>query len=608
MKISPKNKSLKKILIFVGLFCLFINCFVLFAPQNAFSFELKSQAEDFLRQERFADLLDFLDILKMENRQDIADVQIEYYSVLAKSKYLDYLEQKEDWENYYNHVDLFNAEIIKSAEDFVGKHPASLETIDMQYLAWRAYIRDEETASAEEAFNKLIEVVITYTEENADTAVFQEIAKRLSNEGKVRQLNKLFKSYKEFLAENAGSDSIERLGVIAEGYLKKDKIETAIVIYEHYIDLVLRQYSKAKVQLVLNELGNKFRHHGFVPAKDADFAEKIYKLFTQKFGRDSLSEEALFARGYNLESLNIYDRALEEYKYFVKKFPKSVFLPEVYTRIAVINLYSFGQIGLSLRFFQKVADEFSDSFYAPFCAYNAAMLLQWQSEDEPASRFYSVLFPSGGLFSEAAKDRLNEIKNKEKMGEDLRYVLEYLAGTEESSTIMMTLESRPQRAFAGEQVIWSATAQDFSSGTVQPSFTYEWTGDTGSNDDPGNTAGFSTTYNKAIPHVACFSASVAQTQGMICKALWVHELRVKTPNNIKSFKVGVPVEITAEVFPRSIEDKGMLLQWKIGAEAIEGKGNKLLHSFEVPGRYEIEIAANMQGARILKKFNVDIVE
>ncbi|MCG2711305.1 MAG: hypothetical protein L6416_03140, partial [Candidatus Omnitrophica bacterium] len=577
-------------------------------PKGAYCLELKSQAEDFIRQERFGDLLDFLDILKMEKKQDISDLQIEYYSVLAKSKYLDYLEKKEDWENYYNHVDLFNAEIIKSAKDFVENHPASLETIDMQYLAWKAIIRDEETASAEQVFNKLIDLVIAYTEENGDTAVFQEIAHRISDAGRVRQLNKLFDSYKEFLSANAGSDSIERLGVIAEEYLEKDNIETAIVIYKHYIDLALRQYPQAKAQLVLNKLANKFRHHGFIPAKDAVFAEKIYDLITQKLGKDALSEEDLFARGYNLESLNICDRAEEEYKYFTKKFPDSVYLPEVYTRIAVINLYSFGRLGISLQFFQKVSEEFPGSFYAPFCTYNAAMLLQWKSEDELASRFYCVLIASGGFFSEAAKERLNEIKNKEKLNEDLRYVLNNLSGTEESSTIMMTLQSRPQRAFVDEQVIWSATAQDFSSGTVQPSFTYEWSGDTGSNVDPGNIAEFSTTYNKAIPQVACFSALVAQTQGVICKALWVHELSVKTPNNIMSFKVGEPVELTAEVFPHSIEDKYMLWQWKTGPEAIDVKGNKLLYSYDVPGNYEIELVADMQDLKIFKKFNVDIVE
>ncbi|MFH1094267.1 MAG: hypothetical protein V1739_09000 [Candidatus Omnitrophota bacterium] len=575
---------------------------------TVFALELKAQVEDFIRQERFTDLLDFLDILKLEKGQNITDLQIEYYSVLAKSKYLDYLEQKEDWENYYSHVDLFNAEIIKSARDFVAKHPASLETIEIQYMAWKAITRDEETASAEETFSKLIDLVITYTEKSGDTAVFREIASRMSDAGRVRQLNKLFDSYKEFLSTNAGSDSIERLGGIAEEYLQKERIETAIVIYEHYIDLVLRQYPQAKAQLVLNELADKFRHHGFSPAKDADFAEKIYKLITQKFGQDALREEDLFGRGYNLESLNIYDRAQEEYKYFVKKFPESVYLPEVYTRIAVINLYSLGRFGIALQFFQKVSDDFPDSAYAEFCAYKAAILLQWKSEDEQASRLYSMLVASGGLFSEPAKNRLNEIKNKDKMDEEVRNVLEHLSGSEESSAIMMTLKSMPQRSFVGEQVIWSGTAQDFSSGTVQPFFVYEWFGDTGINEDPGNTAEFSTGYDNAMPQIACFSAMVVQTQGIICKSLWVHELRVKTPNNIMSFKTGEPVELIAEVFPKSIEDKGVLWQWKIGAEAARVIGNKFLHSYDAPGRYEIELVADVQGSRIFKKINVDIVE
>ena len=577
-------------------------------PKLAYSFELKSQAEDFLKQERFADLLDFLDILRTEKGQDIDELQIEYYSALAKSKYLDYLERKEDWENYYNYLDLLNAEIIKSAKDFVENYSASIETVDLQYLAWKAHVRNEETVSAEEAFNKLIEIVITYTEKNRDTAVFQEIARKISDEGRVRQLNKLFNSYKEFLSANGGSDSIERLGIIASEYLEKGKIETAIVIYEHYIGLVLMQYSQATAQLVLSSLANRFRHHGFVRDKDGDFAEKIYKIIIQKFGEDALSEEDLLGRGYNLEVMNSYDRAQEEYKYFVKEFPDSVYLPEVYTRLAIINLYSIGQTGISLQFFQKVSDEFSSSFYAPFCAYNAAMILQWKAEDELASRLYSVLLASGGPFSKDANDRLNEIKNKEQMAEDLRYVLEHIVGSEESSAIVMTLKSRPQRAFVQEQVLWSATAQDFSSGTVQPIFTYEWFGDIGSNDSPGNTAKFSTVYMDAMPRVACFSAMVAQTQGVICKSLWVHELRVRAPQSGMDIKVGADFEFAAEIFPPSIEDKDIVWNWQIPSEKIEGKGNKFRHSIDVPGSYEMELVANIQGKRILKKIKVDIVE
>ena len=68
------------------------------SPCSVYCFDLKSQAEDFLKQERFPELLDFLDILRQEKREDMDELQIEYYSVLTKSKYLDYLEQKEDWE------------------------------------------------------------------------------------------------------------------------------------------------------------------------------------------------------------------------------------------------------------------------------------------------------------------------------------------------------------------------------------------------------------------------------------------------------------------------------------------------------------------------------
>ncbi len=283
-------------------------------------------------------------------------------------------------------------------------------------------------------------------------------------------------------------------------------------------------------------------------------------------------------------------------------------MPEIYTRLAIINLYFIGQTGRSLQFFQKVANEFSSSFYASFCTYNAAMILQWKQEFELASRLYSVLLASGGAYSEVAKARLAEIENKEMLDEDMRYVLEHIAGTKESSTIVMTLRSRPQRAFVEEQVTWLATAQDFSSGTVQPIFTYEWFGDTGTNDDPGNDAKISTLYKDAGPRVACFSATIAKTQGVLCKSIWVHELKIKMPQDNTVFKAGIPFELSAEIFPPSIEDKDIIWNWKISAENFEVQGNKLLHCIYVPGSYEVELMANIHSKRILKKIKVDIIE
>ena len=170
------------------------------------------------------------------------------------------------------------------------------------------------------------------------------------------------------------------------------------------------------------------------------------------------------------------------------------------------------------------------------------------------------------------------------------------------------IRSKPQRAFVQEQVLWSATAQDFSSGTVQPSFNYEWFGDTGSNESPGNATKFSTTYDEAGVHIASFSASVAQTDSVICKSLWVHELKVNAPDNKLSVKVGEPIELAVEVFPVSIESKGITWQCNAGEKSLEFKNNKFIHSFEMQGNYDVVIVADIQGKKIFKTIKVDVSE
>ncbi|MBU4305302.1 MAG: hypothetical protein KJ893_06760 [Candidatus Omnitrophica bacterium] len=578
---------------------------------DVFLSELKSKAEQMRQEGRLSELMDYLEKCRERELDTENLLYIDYYSILAKSLYLDMLEKKEDWAAYFNTLHSFDKEIIDTARQYLRESPSAENVIDMQYLAWKAYNREEDEAAAAEAFKTLSALVVQYTEKNNDISKFQEIAGFLAEAGKVTQMNRLFSGYKDYLLKtSAGRESIERLTGIAEEYFKEGKPEIARVVYEHYINLALTRYSQEDGLSAGRRIIERFRNHGFFPAKDADFAENIYERLESNFGTDVFDDKEVFARGYNLECLGEYERANEGYKQFVRLFPKSVFLPEVYTRLGILNLYKLAGDIAALAFWQKIIDEYPDSSYGPWCMYQTAMFLQWKKEDEKAAALYRRLADKEPRWQELSQKRLKEITGRLGMERYERYPLDILFDPNHVSSIVLTLENEPMCAFTDKNMRWSATAQDFSSGTVQPLFTYQWFGDTGSSEAPGNVTQFTTTYSTAGPYLACFSAITGNSENIIFKDAWIYDIAVNFPLSGEMFTKGSSVNFNAKIIPATIEENIFQWDWSInGPETIQGQGAAFAHSFSQAGHYEAAVEILLEGMKLgEKRFAFDIVE
>lgn len=610
--ILPKSNPSILLAVFVVLIC-FSYPGQSNAQTDAYDLEqLQSKTKQLLEQERFEELLAYLSQQKEETRSQDDLLYVEYYSILAKSSYLDYLEKKEDWANFYEKIHVFDEQIINTVNSFAEGYPQNELAVDMQYLLWEAYIREEDQANTKEAFNNLTKTVIQYTEQSNDISKLQEIAQKVNQRGKITQFNKLFAEYKDYLLrKDADTNSIETLAEIARGYLKEKRVDTAIIIYEHYFELVLKKYTEVQAKSAVKTVVELFRDHGFLQAEDGEFAERIYTLIESNFGPNSLNEEELLARGFNLDAMGDYERATEEYKQFVKTFIQSSYLPEVYTRLGVINMYNLGQPEQAEMFFEKVINEFPDSFYAPFCTYYKGLLLQWKKEYVKAHNLYSSLAEDKGPIAELSRQRLKEIAEDFDMAFEVAYPFDlmYAGQSTMSSSIVMSLECSPQRAFVGTEVIWKATAQDFSAGTIQPPFKYQWFGDLGAVEDPGSTTEFKTSYAAASPKVVCCSAAVGDNENIICKILWVHDLIIKTPKQGQVLSLNSPVEFVAEIVPISIEDSSLLWRWQItGEETVQIQNRSFEYSFSKPGRYELQLEVSLEELKIVRKFVFDVAE
>jgi len=564
---------------------------------NGLGDEIKAKSENFFISGRYLEFLEYLDKLKQEKEDRYLPV-IDYYSALTKSLYLDFIEKNEDWKNYYDNVHIFDAEIIDTAGRY-RQEGISAWAVDMHYLAWKAHIREDDEQQ-KVAFEELVDQLIKFTEQYEDTSKFQDIVQNLSQAAMIVQINELFTAYKDYLlSTEPDAKSIERLAQMAQDYLQKGELDTAKVAYKKYIELVLMYYSDEQAWLSLRAIIEKFRHHGFWTAKDAGFAEDIYAIVARELSEDFFTEFDLFARAYNLDVLCDYEKAFTEYEKFLGRFPESVFTDEVYTRLGIISLYIFGQTKQARAFYARVREHFPDSFYEPFCTYETGLLWQWENEDIKARNLYVLLRGGKDRFERFGQERMREILEAIAMAEDVYRPFKLKFEDTKLKGLILTLNVIQDRSFIEEEVACVATAQDYSVGTIQPRFEYEWFRDLGTIGEVENVAAFTTTYREPSPKIVCFSAKYDESIGVIFRHPWAYKIELISPLEDKVIRLGQKVDFAAKVVPATIELDYFQWQWKItGKETVVNDTDKFNYIFKNIGHYEasIEIYAILEKA------------
>ena len=584
---------------------MFLSCGIL---NNYVYADVADQVDLYIDSNDYSGCIKFLEEKKADTAEADQLFFIEYQLAKIKSNYLDFLESDQDWESYYEKADVFNQQIIDSAYKYAS-HEVSGELIDLQRLAQKAYLRDDDEESAQKVFDDFVNNVIAYTQRTGDTAKFKEIATLVAEEGHKRYFDQLFKAYKKFLTENnSGAESADKLLEIADEFLNEGYNDMAIVIYSHYVDFALSNYSKEKAVSAVKDICDRFRDYGFVPGVNPDFAEKIYEKAQNNFGPEIFTETEVIERGMNLEALGDYSRAHDEYKYFIKKFADSKYIDQIYCRMAIINLFCLGEADRGLEFLNILTTEYENSGYCSFALYYAGLIKQFRQDNQSALELYNKIVEKNQGFVEQAESRKREINTNISIDENVRYPLTIILDDYDSS-VMVTLKPDKSKAFTGEDIVWSASAQDFSVGTVQPLFKYNWYWDGGSVSVPTNSPEFTTRYSSSGPKMICFGAQGSGDENVVCRSLWVYDY-TSGGDGKKIAKVGEEIEFEPELVPACFQEKDMNFAWKIngsdGTVVVDGK--KFKHKFEKPGMYVADLEMTINDKKFIKKFELDIVE
>jgi tetratricopeptide (TPR) repeat protein len=295
---------------------------------------------------------------------------------------------------------------------------------------------------------------------------------------------------------------------IAEGFLKENKVDLAVSVYEVYLNKLAEtsQDSSITTRKML-DLAEKFRHQGWQEGKDPFFAERIYEKINALYGPKAFDDISQYNRAYNSERIKEYGLCLQEYLELVDNFPQYKEKDRVYFRIAMINAYIFGKADEAKKYLQKIVDEFPNSQDYYNSLYHLALLDQWYNNLDAAKEKYQLILDKTKDYTEKpeivkmAQARLQEITDQKQIDYNLKTFLEAVLDEKQRENrqhLQLDLFVTNAKGRLNDNVKFTTSSYLMDTGCLQQDFSYLWSGNLGSNQNPFNSYEFDTSYNDDV--------------------------------------------------------------------------------------------------------------
>lgn len=467
------------------------------------SAELYSAFEElsgpYFNEHRYEELIAFLRSLSAKKK--ILEPFAEYYCSLSRYRQLKYLEEVQDWDTYFSNGNAYREQIVEGLEKALkGVPPREPLFVYARLLLWRFH-QDQQDTFSEQALAGLTEAVTTYAKEGQDIACVKEAADTLLSYGEKARARELYRLYVERAVSSEKVDD-KGLHTIAQGFYGEGNIELAELVYDKLIERVMA-VSKDKAAMMLLDIARLFAFKG-TAAKDAAYAEKLFREAEAAAGEGIFDEELIYLRAFNLEKAKDYDGCKELYDALLTRFPKGAHTQEAIFKNGIIHTYVLGDLKTGREYFERLnLKSNSPSAHVISSMYQLGLLSQWEGDFAAAKDYYDALIQAaGGDFPETvllAKERLREIEKAMPLEYNLKTFLDVSlkrgAGLLDAQRVELNA-SLCRLNKAEETQIRSLTA-GIESGCMQVELQYLWSGHLGSVAPSSSQSSFATRYDQA---------------------------------------------------------------------------------------------------------------
>lgn len=461
--------------------------------------EIKRAIEEarvnYFKEHKYSEFLSFLESLAKEKKA--LEPVIDYYIALCRFAQLGFLEESQNWNEYFGQGDAYRNQIKASLEKAIALIPANDPfNIYAKLLLYRFY-HGQGDPLAEAALDDLMKEVAEYAKSATELLPIKEAADQLFSSGEKSKSRLLYKLYMQKLV-NAGMED-SQVADIAISFYEKNNLELSELAYDIYVERILKRPKEEAMTQLLN-IAKTFCYNS-QGIGDPAYAEKIFAKAQDLGGMSGFSEEFMYRRALNLEEAKDYPKARDIYEELLKSYPQSAHADEANYKIGVIYTYVLGDIKNGKETFIRIAQKETISWQLISSLYQLGLLSQWEADNAKASQYYTKLLNlAKDSYPESvasAKERLEEIGESEDIDYNLKSFLDVILKQKVKPAGATGLDLKPSSYSpkAGSVVELNSSPYATETGCMQVELQYFWSGDTGTSPSALSGTSFSTTYS-----------------------------------------------------------------------------------------------------------------
>lgn len=470
---------------------------ILSNPKDEESLILLEDVTNFyLSKHQYSQLADFLRKLG-KTKVPLCQLPVAYFVGLCRLNQLRYLEETQNWQEYFDLGNSYRQELFLETEKMVELCPESKFALLAQSLNWLQH-KNQGDGLADGALNKLMAMVNSYSmNSDIDIEALRETADYLSL-GEEKGLSKTtYALYAKRLTQE--ETSIDRLLSVAEGAFREGNLPLSEVVYDRYIELAKNSLSKDDLSNELISIARQFVTAGPKEGIDPQYAERVFGMLKDCCGAGYFTEELQYLRAYNLERMKDYKKSVIEYALLAGNFPQSARIDEAEFKLGIIYTYILGQKQKGLDYWQRAIERNSSLEYSLEALYHKSLISHYAGNLKEAADGYVKILEliaerkDFQNLSERVLERQKEIRESKTIEHNLNTFFD-IALKQPLSSQSTSLLAAPFKASQDEEVKFSSQQLVFDTGCFSPEFTFLWSGDLGSIKPIPTKGEFATTY------------------------------------------------------------------------------------------------------------------